>query len=118
MIRNELGVNTIVITQDIRQLLSEYVHTVTTSQWISSHIHWGGRPLSLLCISKLCNRMYTHVSFYFSTVVEFYVLDTATAEAYLASYVVDKLDKSSVFKKLNSEFSIMGIETKGDTIMY
>ena len=47
--------------------------------------------------------------------MEFYVLDTATDEAYLASYVVDKLDKSSVFKKLNSEFSIMGIETKGDT---
>ena len=50
--------------------------------------------------------------------MEFYVLDTATDESYLASYVVDKLDKSSVFKKLNSEFSITGIETKGDTIMY
>ena len=69
-------------------------------------------------ISKLSNRTYTHVSIiYFSTVVEFYVLDTSTDKPYLANYVVDKLDESSVFTKLNSEFSIMGIETKGVIIL-
>ena len=47
------------------------------------------------------------------TVVEFYVINTATDKPYLASHVVKKLDESSVFRKLNDEFSIMGIETKG-----
>ena len=37
---------------------------------------------------------------------------------YLASYVVKKLDESSVFRKLNAEFSIMGIETKGTLNCY
>ena len=41
------------------------------------------------------------------------MLDTTTGTPYMASYVVDKLDESRVFTKLNAEFSIMGIETKG-----
>ena len=44
-------------------------------------------------------------------------MDTTSDKPYLANYVVDKLDESSVFKKLNSEFSIMGIETKGVIIL-
>ena len=47
------------------------------------------------------------------TVLEFYVLNTATGKPYLASDVVKKLDESSAFRKLNDEFSIVGIETKG-----
>lgn len=44
-------------------------------------------------------------------------MNTATDKPYLASYVVNKLDQSSVFRKLNTEFAIMGIETKGNHIM-
>lgn len=46
------------------------------------------------------------------------MINTATDKPYLASYVVTKLDESSVFRKLNDEFSIMGIETKGTPHCY
>lgn len=49
----------------------------------------------------------------FRVVLEFYILNTSNGVPYLANDVVDKLDQSSVFRKLNDEFSIMGIETKG-----
>lgn len=38
----------------------------------------------------------------------------STGVAYSGSYVVNQLDQSSVFKKLNDEFAISGMETKGD----
>ena len=41
------------------------------------------------------------------------MVNSVTGKPYMASYIVQRLDKSSVFKKLNDEFSIMGIETKG-----
>ena len=41
------------------------------------------------------------------------MVDSVTGKPYMASYIVQRLDESSVFKKLNDEFSIMGIETKG-----
>lgn len=58
---------------------------------------------------------HTHYQLFYTcrTVIEFYVLDTTNEQPYLASYIVNKLDESSVFRKLNDEFSIMGIETKG-----
>lgn len=37
----------------------------------------------------------------------------STSVAYKGSHVVNQLDKSSVFKKLNDEFAISGMETKG-----
>ena len=46
------------------------------------------------------------------------MINTATDKPYLASYVVNQLDESSVFRKLNDEFSIMGIETKGTLCAY
>jgi len=47
-------------------------------------------------------------------VVEFYVINTTTGKPYLASYIVSKLDESSIFNKLNDEFAIKGMETKGN----
>ena len=38
----------------------------------------------------------------------------STGVAYRASYVIKQLDQSSVFKKLNDEFAISGMETKGN----
>ena len=45
-------------------------------------------------------------------------MNTATDKPYLASDVVKNLDESNVFRKLNDEFSIMGIETKGTPYYY
>ncbi|XP_065898238.1 dyslexia-associated protein KIAA0319-like protein [Dysidea avara] len=45
-------------------------------------------------------------------VIEFYVVKGSTGVAYRASYVIKQLDQSSVFKKLNDEFAISGMETK------
>lgn len=64
-------------------------------------------------INSLIEHTLTLALYAHRTVVEFYVLDTTTDKPYLASYVVNKLDESSAFTKLNAEFSIVGIETKG-----
>ena len=50
-------------------------------------------------------------------VLEFYVINTSTGKPYLASYIVSKLDESTVFKKLNDEFAVKGMETKGSNIV-